>query len=1388
MVAVPVDLATGAVSTSAAGATVSFSLRGTGNGPGATPGLPTSPTGPAAVSQVAGSQARYDNVARGVSFVYEVLPDGVKETVTLADRAAASSFVFDLEVPAGARPVAQADGSIVFADEAGTPVFQLATPWMRDASGAESYAVSQAVVQTETGFELTLTADRTWLDDPERVWPVQIDPTLLWYDATLAAAGYCKLSANTPNTSLCTSTLLAVGQHATNGVFNTALRFNVSSIPSYAEVLDAELQLHTQATAVTMSVGAHELTQAFTQSATWNKRDGTNNWTTAGGTYTATAAWTNATVNSSEPDGWESWHLAPLVRGWVTGATTNNGILLRATTLTSGQYLEFASPTHGTTADRPRLLVRWQFHVGSQRWQTFETFPIDDMSSLNVDMNSGNVVLSASDLFIAGTEVDLAITRSYNSRTDMDGLPGERWASSTGADVGLSFMTDSAGVILHGPTGAVVPFDQNQTTGALTAPSWFRGDLVKQGSGAYWLTWWDGRQRWEFSSAGVLTRIAGSNSYGNTSNDVTFAYNGNGTIASITDTQERVTTFTHLTSGCSYALTCTVITDPTSRTVRYERDAAGNLTGVRDLEGNWTYYQYGGDSKLERITDGRGNQIRLTYAVGASTPVTINYVSDPGTGAGDVYTLAYDFPNRTHTVTDPRSNTTTYIGDAQGRVLTVRDDDGNDAVSGYTSDYNVQTYTDRMTGIRTLMWTGGNMTSSQSPTGATTTLTYNAVGSNPHYPATVDDELGNTTTFTYDANGNVDLIDNDLAADDDRSFTQTSVGNTDVVTDAMGNVTDYGYDAQGNLTSVNNAAPLGDVTITVDSLSRTDTVTDGRGVVWDYGYDAMDRITSVTVTGGPNYTYTYDANGNRTQATTSTLGATDIAFDRRNRITEVKIRNSGGTVLSEMDYTYDSVGNLLTLAENNGTPAEYTYNNLNLADSFDDSVYTTTFSYDDNYRREYINYPNNITEFTDYDTAGRVLERKAYNNSTPGTNITRFAYTYTQGGNDRYLRQTMASTVNGTTENWTYSYDALNRIDIVNNTGTAGNDFNYDFDGNSNRTQVTTPSTTTYYRYAGANQLCFQATVATGSCGAPPGGAITFTYDGNGNLTGSSNGISGTYNNLNQTTSYTPAGGSALSQSYRDVGQGFRYSAGTMTETQTLLGLGHEYNGSTINSYYGWTPDGMILEQIDSVTSGFYFYLHDGLGSVAAMTNTSGTVVRTYRYDPYGNITATTGTTYNPITYAAGHTDPTGLIKFGERYYNPTLGRWTQMDPSGQDPNPYTYTSGDPVNRVDPSGLYDLDCDFISWNPGCTLKFSSGETHAIADVAARGGSAGAFASGLLGFTPGAVILGLTAAQGQVVMLLNTYFNQCLDIDISSASGLEAIATGGINGPIGLHTC
>jgi len=145
------------------------------------------------------------------------------------------------------------------------------------------------------------------------------------------------------------------------------------------------------------------------------------------------------------------------------------------------------------------------------------------------------------------------------------------------------------------------------------------------------------------------------------------------------------------------------------------------------------------------------------------------------------------------------------------------------------------------------------------------------------------------------------------------------------------------------------------------------------------------------------------------------------------------------------------------------------------------------------------------------------------------------------------------------------------------------------------------------------------------------------------------------------------------------------------------LGLGgiirHTAGATTA---YQHDPAGTLIAQHIPGTGGDYYYVLDAHGSVIGLVNPAGVTRAAYGYDPYGGhpvATALNGTLpVNPWRYSGQYLDNgTGLYKMGARYYDPTLGRFTQQDQLSAlaDPangNRYTYAGDDPINNVDPAG------------------------------------------------------------------------------------------------------
>jgi RHS repeat-associated protein len=104
------------------------------------------------------------------------------------------------------------------------------------------------------------------------------------------------------------------------------------------------------------------------------------------------------------------------------------------------------------------------------------------------------------------------------------------------------------------------------------------------------------------------------------------------------------------------------------------------------------------------------------------------------------------------------------------------------------------------------------------------------------------------------------------------------------------------------------------------------------------------------------------------------------------------------------------------------------------------------------------------------------------------------------------------------------------------------------------------------------------------------------------------------------------------------------------------------------------------------------YYEQDGIGSVSSLTNSAAAVSKTYAYDSFGNIAASSGSITNPLQYTGREFDPEiGLYQYRMRYYDQSIGRFISEDPyrSLFGMNRYKYVSNHPIMFNDPLGLSD---------------------------------------------------------------------------------------------------
>ena len=113
--------------------------------------------------------------------------------------------------------------------------------------------------------------------------------------------------------------------------------------------------------------------------------------------------------------------------------------------------------------------------------------------------------------------------------------------------------------------------------------------------------------------------------------------------------------------------------------------------------------------------------------------------------------------------------------------------------------------------------------------------------------------------------------------------------------------------------------------------------------------------------------------------------------------------------------------------------------------------------------------------------------------------------------------------------------------------------------------------------------------------------------------------------------------------------------------------------------------------------------LHDHRGNISLLINPeTGALAEYYRYSAFGEeeifganlekISVSRNISNNPWRFSSKRTDAeTGLVYFGRRYYDPTIGKWLTQDPLGHKagPNLYAYVLNNPLTHFDLYGLID---------------------------------------------------------------------------------------------------
>ncbi len=703
------------------------------------------------------------------------------------------------------------------------------------------------------------------------------------------------------------------------------------------------------------------------------------------------------------------------------------------------------------------------------------------------------------------------------------------------------------------------------------------------------------------------------------------------------------------------------------------------ITSYKTPAGALTQYEYDEQDRIIKVTDPLGSEVAFTY-------LPDGLVSTITRSGGRVSTITYD---------------------SRGYPQKVEDDAGR--IHQFTFDIM------------------GRMTSRTNPLGHTTRFEYDPVGRT----TAIVDPMNRRTEMTYDHNGNRKTLKNNLGETwlyeydpYDRlqkiinplggyvSFTYNSSGDLTRIDDSENRVMLYEYDLMRRLTAVTNPRN-GRVQYQYNACGSLEKITDAKNRVVTYTYDALERVVSVKFPDNRTEICEYGWTHHPIARTMRDGSRVTYERDVLNRVVK-QVMPDG----EELEYTWSCCGLLPSRAERTGSVLTFTHNPDFQVEETSQDGRIVRYEYNALGRRTKMTWPDNFFVTYEYNAAGQMTRIR----DQAGNVVIEYEY----DGAGRRSRSTA-----GNSTRTDYQYDTLGRTTAVINRGVGGTgmlwSFNYTYDSVGNRLSMTTNDGAHAYTYDGSAQILsvdYPETLpfpdqtvqydAMGnrtsfSAGGTPEsyisdtmnrytkvGAANFTHDARGNMT--SNG-SGTfqYGSDNRMTAATIT--AKVYSSLYDPIQRRRETNFDGTATQYLYDGMHviaEYDGggALLARYIIGADTDEVVKMIRGGQE--YYYHYDTLGSVAGITNASGTIVESYHYDAFGK-PETASSAGNPYLFTGRRYEPgTGLYYYRARHYSPGLGRFLQEDPVMQSMrlkpgreatlNLYHYARNNPVYYRDPTG------------------------------------------------------------------------------------------------------
>ena len=570
----------------------------------------------------------YENVSKDTDLQYTLNGNGLKENIIVKDKL--DEYVYSFELKANNLVLELKDNTITASDKkTNDVVFEIPAPYMYDAEGKVSYAVTYSLKQSGNKYTFTITADSEWINSEERILPVVIDPQVnTRQEKPDIFATY--VSSGKPNLNHHTEEWICVGRESSgSGRLRGLIRFNLPSLHKGDMVVQAQLlaaQGHVDYYADTTPDTA---VKACAISSSWNEN--TVTWNTMPSFNSVTLDYADLKKSEKNKSVTKNWDITEAVKAWYEGTYANNGIMLvsasenESSMVNSCIYGYYYTENGSVAGAYPVIAIAYLNNKGIEGYWSYTSASAGMAGTASVNDYSGNLVFSTTAVATTGLIMPVTIEPVYNGYmagavyTKIKPFVGRGWKLNIQQTVRETNIENYPYVYEDGD-GTEHYFlkkkIENTNNYEYVDESGLGLKLVK--STNYTITD-DKGNKMIFNSLGNLTNIQNSSSKG---------------IEIVYDETDDSAIITHVIDGAGHIVTLAcnddehdyldILTDPAGRKVKYTYTSSSpTLETVRYLDvtsdadpNQYTYmytYTYDSNNSLKTAKDQNGCGLEFTY-------------------------------------------------------------------------------------------------------------------------------------------------------------------------------------------------------------------------------------------------------------------------------------------------------------------------------------------------------------------------------------------------------------------------------------------------------------------------------------------------------------------------------------------------------------------------------------------------------------------------------------------------------------------------------------------------------------------------------------------------------------------------------------------------------